>query len=190
MHVRVHNVFHAYLLNKYVYDTKYVVDWSLLQVEHEGDFSPEPTHIVDKREVQPRKCTVLQLKVQWKHFEVDEATWENEATMRKDYPALFHDAIMSPQNTKDGVFLSREGCNIPNFGPNTYRHVPIDYDVLFLYQVEDPTAYEHDDSFYILGVSQLLMIYVYACLSWAWTLKHMIDDIFCVERGALEHLSD
>ena len=65
-------------------------------MEHEGEFSPEPTHIVDKREVQPRKCTMLQLKVQWKHFEVDEATWENEATMRKDYPALFHDAIMSP----------------------------------------------------------------------------------------------
>ena len=87
--------------------------------------------------------------------------------MRKAYPALFHDAIMSPQNTKDGVFLSGEGCNIPNFGPNTYRHVPINYDdyldVLFLYWVEDPTAYEHDDLFYILGVIQLLIIYVYAC---------------------------
>ena len=32
-HVRVNNVFHAYLLNKYVYDTKHVIDWSLLQVE-------------------------------------------------------------------------------------------------------------------------------------------------------------
>ena len=46
--------------------------------------------------------------------------------------------------------------NILNFGPNTYRHLPIDYDdyinVLFLYWVKDPTAYEHDDLFYILGV--------------------------------------
>ena len=25
-HVRVHNVFHAYLLKKYVYDTKHVID--------------------------------------------------------------------------------------------------------------------------------------------------------------------
>ena len=43
--------------------------------------------------------------------------------------------------------------NIPNFGPNTYRNVPIGYDdcldVLFLYWVEDLTAYEHDDLFYI-----------------------------------------
>ena len=54
--------------------------------------------------------------------------------------------------------------NIPNFGPNTYRNVPIGYDdfldVLFLYWVEDLTAYEHGDLFYILGVSQLLMIYI------------------------------
>ena len=63
-------------------------------------------------------------------------------------------------------------------------------DFLFLYWVKDPTAYEHDDLFYIQGVSQLLMIYVYACLCWAWTLKHMIDEMFCVEQGALEHSSD
>ena len=29
-HIRVHNVLHGSLLNKYVYDTKHVVDWSLL----------------------------------------------------------------------------------------------------------------------------------------------------------------
>ena len=29
-HVSFHNVFHASLLKKYVYDTKHVVDWSLL----------------------------------------------------------------------------------------------------------------------------------------------------------------
>ena len=60
----------------------------------------------------------------------------------------------------------------------------------FLYWVEDPNGYEHDDLFYILGISQLLMIYIYiyACLCWEWTLKHMIDEMFCVERGALEHM--
>ena len=29
-HIRVHNVLHASLLKKYVYDTKNVIDWSLL----------------------------------------------------------------------------------------------------------------------------------------------------------------
>ena len=113
--VRVHNFFHASFLKKYVYDNKHVVDWSLLQEEIEGEFSTEPTHILDKREVQLWKHTVVQLKAQWKNLEADEATWENEATMRKDYPALFHDIVMTPQNTKDIVVLSGEGNNIPNF---------------------------------------------------------------------------
>ena len=96
VHVRVHNVFHASLLKKYVYETKHVIEWSLLQVEPEGEFSPEPLHILDKREVQIQKRTVVQLKVQWNHFEVDEPTWENDTTMRKAYPALSHDIIQSP----------------------------------------------------------------------------------------------
>ena len=29
-HIKFHNVFHACLLKKYVYDTKHVIDWSLL----------------------------------------------------------------------------------------------------------------------------------------------------------------
>ena len=48
-HVRVHIFFHASLLKKYVYDAKHVVDWSLLQVEPEGEFFLEPIHILDKR---------------------------------------------------------------------------------------------------------------------------------------------
>ena len=51
-----HNVFHASLLNKYAYDTKDVIDWSLLQVEPKGEFVPEPLHILDKRELQLRSA--------------------------------------------------------------------------------------------------------------------------------------
>ena len=79
-------------------------------------------------------------------------------------------------------------CNIPNFGPTIYKHEPIDHDdyidVLFLYWVKEPTTYEHDDFLSILGISQLLMIYVYICwLCWDWTLKDMIGEMFCVGHG-------
>ena len=30
---------------------------------------------------------------------------------------------------------------------------------------------------------------MYDFMCWAWTLKHMIDEMFCVEWGALEHMS-
>ena len=64
-HIRVHNVFHASLLKKYVYETKHVIDWPLLQVEREGEFSSKPLHILDKREMQlhysPIKSAVEEL---------------------------------------------------------------------------------------------------------------------------------
>ena len=131
--IKNHNVSHASLLKKYVYDTKHVIDWSLLKVEPEGEFSPEPLHILEKREVQLRKCTIVQFKVKWKHFEADESTWENEATMRKAYHALFHDFISSPQNMRDDVFPSGEGCNIPNFDLTLMGISPIYYDVTLIF---------------------------------------------------------
>ena len=44
--------------------------------------------------------------------------------------------------------------------------------------------------FFFIGSKPIIVdIYIYASLCWAWTLKHMIDEMFCVEREALEHLS-
>jgi hypothetical protein len=36
--MRVHNVFHVSLLNKYVPDPNHIIDWNVIQVEHERDF--------------------------------------------------------------------------------------------------------------------------------------------------------
>ena len=54
-------------------------------MEHEGEFQIEPLCILD------RKVTLFckrigQVKVQSKHFGLDEATWELEDAMMKEYP--------------------------------------------------------------------------------------------------------
>jgi hypothetical protein len=36
--MRIHNMFHVSLLKKYVPDPNHVIDWTVIQVEHEGDF--------------------------------------------------------------------------------------------------------------------------------------------------------
>jgi hypothetical protein len=36
--MRVNNVFHVSLLKKYVLDSNHIIDWNVIQVEHEGDF--------------------------------------------------------------------------------------------------------------------------------------------------------
>ena len=57
-----------------------------------------------------------------------------------------------------------------NFGPTIYRHEPSDHDdyidVLFLYWVKDPTAYEHDDFFLYIGNKPIIDdIYIYMLIS-------------------------
>ena len=55
----------------------------------EGDFHMEPMCILDKREIQLQKETIVQIKVQCKHYSTEEATWEREEIMRQNFPALF-----------------------------------------------------------------------------------------------------
>eukprot|EP00253_Pinus_taeda_P012179 PITA_12179 len=80
-HIRVHNVFHVSVLKKYVYDPKHV--------EPEGEVLVKPLSILDQREVQLRKRVITQVKVQWRHFGPEEATWEDQELMKKTYPVLF-----------------------------------------------------------------------------------------------------
>jgi hypothetical protein len=45
--MRVHNVFHVSLLKNYVSEPNHIIDWNVIQVEHEGDFQVEPIHIMN-----------------------------------------------------------------------------------------------------------------------------------------------
>jgi hypothetical protein len=47
--MRVHNVFHVSLLKKYVPESNHIIDWNVIQVEHEGDFRVEPVRILDNK---------------------------------------------------------------------------------------------------------------------------------------------
>eukprot|EP00253_Pinus_taeda_P012183 PITA_12183 len=60
-----------------------------IYVEPDGEILVEPLSIIDRREVQIRKRVITQVKVQWKHFGRDEATWKDEEFMRKAHPELF-----------------------------------------------------------------------------------------------------
>jgi len=74
-------------------------------VEPEGEFMVEPVNILDRRRVELRKRTIHQVKVQWQYFGPDEATWEDEQSMREDYPRLF----LAEQQHRDDVELQEGG---------------------------------------------------------------------------------
>ena len=87
--LRVHNVFHIYVLKKYVHDATHVINYNDVQVELEGYFLVEPNCILERREITLRNRTIGQVKVQWKHLSLEEATWQLESHMQDAYPILF-----------------------------------------------------------------------------------------------------
>ena len=61
-----------------------MIDWNLVQVE--------PLRILDRREVTLQNRAIARVKVQWKHFSPEEATWELEGDLKKSHPILFQES--------------------------------------------------------------------------------------------------
>ena len=87
----VHEVFHVSMLQKYAPDPTHVVDWGQIEVDMDGTFEDGPVRIVDSRDQVLQRKTVRLVKVLWRHYGVEEFTWELENTMRATYPFLFRD---------------------------------------------------------------------------------------------------
>ena len=87
----VHEVFHISMLRKYTPDPAHVVDWGQLEVDIDGTFEEGPVCILDSLDQILRRKTVRLVRVLWRHYGVEESTWEREDTMRATYPFLFRD---------------------------------------------------------------------------------------------------
>ena len=85
----VHEVFHVSMLRKYTPDPAHVVDWGQIEVDTDGTFEEGPMCILDRRDQVLQRKTVRLVRVLWRHYGVEESTWEREDTMRATYPFLF-----------------------------------------------------------------------------------------------------
>ena len=66
-----------------------IIDWNVIQVEPASEFQTKPFRILDRKERMLRNRAIIQVKVQWKHFSPEEATWEMEDKMWEAYPSMF-----------------------------------------------------------------------------------------------------
>ena len=87
----VHEVFHVSMLRRYTPDPAHVVDWGQIEVDTVGTFEEGPVCILDSRYQVLRRKTMRLVRVLWRHYGVEESTWEHEDTMRATYPFLFRD---------------------------------------------------------------------------------------------------
>ena len=87
----VHEVFHFSMLWKYTPDPAHVVDWGQIEVDTNATFEEGLVCILDSRYKVLRRKTVRLVRVVWRHYGVEESTWEREDMMRATYPFLFRD---------------------------------------------------------------------------------------------------
>jgi hypothetical protein len=73
----VHNVFHVSLLIKYVLEPNHIIDWNVIQREHEGDFRVAPVCILDQKVKVLRNKAIGMVKVQWTCYGPEYDTWEH-----------------------------------------------------------------------------------------------------------------
>ena len=87
----VHEVFHVSMLRKYIPDPAHVVDWGQIEVDTDETFKEGLVCILDSRDQVLQCKTVRLVRVLWRHYGVEESTWEHEDTIRATYPFLFRD---------------------------------------------------------------------------------------------------
>ena len=77
----VHEVFHVSMLRKYTLDLAHVVDWGEIEVDIDGTFEEGTMCILDNRGQVLRRKIMRLVRVLWRHYGVEESTWEREDTM-------------------------------------------------------------------------------------------------------------
>ncbi|XP_074292024.1 uncharacterized protein LOC141618858 [Silene latifolia] len=87
---RVHNVFNVSQLRKYVSDPSHVLKIENIELDDQLTYEEIPKEILDTKVRKTRNSEVSLVKVLWSNHEMEEATWETEASMRENYPHLFH----------------------------------------------------------------------------------------------------
>ena len=87
----VYEVFYVSMLRKYTPDPAHVVDWGQIEVGTDGTFEEGLVCILDSLNQVLRRKTVRLVRVLWRHYGVEESTWEREDMMQATYPFLFRD---------------------------------------------------------------------------------------------------
>jgi len=96
---RIHNVVHVSQLRKYIPDPDHIISYGPLQIQKDMSYTEEPVQILDRKEKQLRSKIISLVKVLWRNQHIEEATWELEEEMRKNYPHLFQGTLSFEDET-------------------------------------------------------------------------------------------
>ena len=85
----VHNVFHVSMLRKYVYDPTHIIRHEKLVLNKDVTYEEKLIKILERKVQQLRNRPIHVVKVLWNNCGVEQATWEPERVIRRNYPDHF-----------------------------------------------------------------------------------------------------
>jgi hypothetical protein len=84
----VHNVFHVSQLKKCLRVPNQTIDVVDVALEPDLTYSEHPIRVLDQKDRVTRKRTLKLYKVQWNQHTEDEATWETQDFLEKNFPSF------------------------------------------------------------------------------------------------------
>ena len=88
---RIHDTFHVSMLRKYIPDPSHVLREQPMQLKENLTYEETLVQVVDRKEQVLRSKVIPLVKVLWRNYEREAATWEPKVQMRRQYPQLFSD---------------------------------------------------------------------------------------------------
>ena len=98
---KLHDVFHVSMLRRYRSDESHVLLVQEVQVQPDLSYNEELKAILAREVKQLLNKQVPLVKVLWQHHGREEATWEQEATLKSQYQQLFD----TSKNFEDEIFF-------------------------------------------------------------------------------------
>jgi hypothetical protein len=89
----IHNVFHVSHLRKCLQVPESHIEEEAIQIQKDLQYREKPIKILDSAVRKTRNSEVRLCKVQWSREGEEEATWESEASLRREYPYLFPNPV-------------------------------------------------------------------------------------------------
>ena len=84
----IHDVFHISQLKKCVRVPTEIIDQQEILVEPDLSYVEYPLRILDQKERGTRRKVLKMYKIQWSHHTEEEATWETEDYLNRQYPGF------------------------------------------------------------------------------------------------------
>jgi hypothetical protein len=82
----IHDVFHVSQLKKCVKVPMEIVETCAIEIEPDLSYIEQPLRILDTKERFTRRRAVKMYKILWDHHTEEEATWETESYLQRNFP--------------------------------------------------------------------------------------------------------